>query len=431
MTRRTLWWLLVALTPSCASLLDIPSDVETDDQLGRVDGGSDAVAGDAADESEASDAADAADTPDAVDATGEDGQVDAELDGPNPDAEDAEDAVSEDASPDVAEAGCVADLQTDPRHCGRCGHDCLGGDCENGECKSFLMLGVADGYVLDLVTFGGFVYYTVGGPSRSLGRIDPWTGGEVLVDSASLGMPSGLLVDEDGVYFADRSDDVISYCPDLVCAGGPITLVTGLNSPTDLAAWGDDLYAIDNMNERIVRASKVAPGPFEVMADGEMSAWGWEYPRIAVDETSVYWSEPYAGGDDYVWRVPRVSPWNKVPFSGALDSPAEIEITKDGLLVGTLGGSLLRITPGGQTTSLATTTEEVRGIATDTTHIYWAKSGPQPDFLNGSLVRCELPDCANKETIVTGIDDPWPVANDTVGVYVGTWKGRIHGVAKP
>lgn len=32
-------------------------------------------------------------------------------------------------------ATCVADLQTDAKNCGACGHDCIGGACANGQCK--------------------------------------------------------------------------------------------------------------------------------------------------------------------------------------------------------------------------------------------------------------------------------------------------------
>lgn len=32
---------------------------------------------------------------------------------------------------------CSEDLENDPRHCGSCGHDCLGGACEEGECQPF------------------------------------------------------------------------------------------------------------------------------------------------------------------------------------------------------------------------------------------------------------------------------------------------------
>src|SRR5438445_6182548 len=40
------------------------------------------------------------------------------------------------ASADVfVDAGCTADTQNDPKNCGKCGHDCVGGSCTAGACQ--------------------------------------------------------------------------------------------------------------------------------------------------------------------------------------------------------------------------------------------------------------------------------------------------------
>lgn len=47
--------------------------------------------------------------------------------------------VSQDAT-DAADASCVpVDAATDPKNCGRCGHDCLGGTCSNGVCQPVVL----------------------------------------------------------------------------------------------------------------------------------------------------------------------------------------------------------------------------------------------------------------------------------------------------
>lgn len=58
----------------------------------------------------------------------------------------AEDAGTDVAAADTpAEPTCPgADLQKDARNCGRCGHDCLGGACEAGDCEPYVF---ADGLV--------------------------------------------------------------------------------------------------------------------------------------------------------------------------------------------------------------------------------------------------------------------------------------------
>lgn len=164
------WWLLAAAsTVSCSSILDIPSDVVTDDSLGNSDAGSKADAGLGADTGSdvSSDSAESS-APDSAD---EGGPTDARLDAADVSETDGDEGGH-------AEAGCTADLQTDPHNCGRCDHDCLGGDCEAGECKSYQLRG-PNGYVSDLVVFDGFIYYSIGcrsqiageGPGRSLGKV--------------------------------------------------------------------------------------------------------------------------------------------------------------------------------------------------------------------------------------------------------------------
>src|SRR4051812_48420937 len=37
-------------------------------------------------------------------------------------------------------ADCNADLKTDAKNCGSCGHDCLGGACTAGKCAPFKMI---------------------------------------------------------------------------------------------------------------------------------------------------------------------------------------------------------------------------------------------------------------------------------------------------
>jgi hypothetical protein len=44
---------------------------------------------------------------------------------------------SSDSAGEGAPAECGNDLSRDGKNCGACGHDCLGGACENGECRPF------------------------------------------------------------------------------------------------------------------------------------------------------------------------------------------------------------------------------------------------------------------------------------------------------
>ena len=60
-----------------------------------------------------------------------------------------------DAGPDAN--ACGADLQTDPKNCGRCGHDCLGGACGAGKCQAIELAAVSAPLAHALVS-GSYVY---------------------------------------------------------------------------------------------------------------------------------------------------------------------------------------------------------------------------------------------------------------------------------
>ena len=71
----------------------------------------------------------------------------------------------------AAEANaCAADLLTDAKNCGRCGHDCLGGDCESGKCNA-LHLAETGGRLSRVVRSGSYIF------TSSLLRTTTETGG--------------------------------------------------------------------------------------------------------------------------------------------------------------------------------------------------------------------------------------------------------------
>jgi hypothetical protein len=51
-----------------------------------------------------------------------------------------------------------ANLDSDPKNCGACGHDCLGGPCVGGFCKPYKLADVTTGYVGTLAVDGNKVY---------------------------------------------------------------------------------------------------------------------------------------------------------------------------------------------------------------------------------------------------------------------------------
>lgn len=53
---------------------------------------------------------------------------------------------------------CDIDLDADPENCGSCGHDCLGGECEQGECQPVALH--LEGNLFDLAADEEFVFFS-------------------------------------------------------------------------------------------------------------------------------------------------------------------------------------------------------------------------------------------------------------------------------
>jgi hypothetical protein len=147
-------------------------------------------------------------------------------------------------------SGCASDLASSSEHCGACGHDCLGGRCESGQCQpghftfaggptclgassdtvywtdyfAFYVRGLSkDGSdarslvrldewhrPVDLTLAGDSIFYTVYNPLDAaqegpgwLGRI-PLAGGPPSVVATSDGGPWAIAADESHVYFTNR-----------------------------------------------------------------------------------------------------------------------------------------------------------------------------------------------------------------------------------
>src|SRR5215467_10227089 len=92
--------------------------------------------------------------------------------------------------PDTGSDACAGVyLSSDPKNCGACGHDCLGGTCVTGICQPVI---IANG-VTDL---------------------------------------EGLAIDAANVYWTDAIGGGVFSCPLAGCTGGPIPIAVSVASPT-------------------------------------------------------------------------------------------------------------------------------------------------------------------------------------------------------
>jgi hypothetical protein len=103
--------------------------------------------------------------------------------------------------------------------------------------------------------------------------------------------PEAIAVDSSYVYWVNDGDAVgITRAP--LDGGAPVSLVTGLTSPTYLAVDDTNLYWT-SVNGGLVMKLPLAGGPPVVLAHGQNGPW-----TVAVDDTSVYWTNSAEGTED-------------------------------------------------------------------------------------------------------------------------------------
>lgn len=74
---------------------------------------------------------------------------------------------------------CEVDLTLDPLNCGKCGHDCLGGECEAGECQPVSLY--VEGDLRDLAADEDYVYFITAGTVERIPQ-EVMADAEVLAD---------------------------------------------------------------------------------------------------------------------------------------------------------------------------------------------------------------------------------------------------------
>ena len=350
-----------------------------------------------------------------------------------------------DTSPaEPADSGAcpTADLQSDPKQCGRCGHDCLGGACTAGTCEAVVMadglgnptglaLGPSDVYVTASSTGVVFSLPKLGGAATALASNEKnargvavigtrlyWGNGDYAFnDAGSRGgiwqcmLPNctnkQLLAPGDFaaypvirgslLYFASVNDDQVKRVP---LTGGPPLTVALANKPFGLAV--DDVHVYYTSRERTVSRALgdggTAGSEQIVGSGGDMSGF------LAVDDARAYWA------------------YSELNGSGSV-----IGAAKD------LSGSL----------SYGTSVENVFpvGIAVDADNVYWSTAGTTVGLVpngDGKIFACKKTGCVGAAVLLaSGNRNAGPMALDDSAIYWveygtdGLSNGRLRKVAKP
>ncbi|MEM6990743.1 MAG: hypothetical protein AAF721_09605, partial [Myxococcota bacterium] len=151
--------------------------------------------------------------------------------------------------------GCEADLSS-PQHCGGCGHDCLGGDCEAAICQPVTVAGGQD-EPLWVEVANGTVYWTDHVPSGELRARELTMGAQVIEIASGIPLPRTLAVDATHVYWTVETTAAIGRVElDGTNPEEQWSAAASLSAGTTLVMLPDRLFSLGgNSGVTVVRKS--------------------------------------------------------------------------------------------------------------------------------------------------------------------------------
>jgi hypothetical protein len=345
--------------------------------------------------------------------------------------EGASDAISPmDTGLDAGDA-CSADPSTDKHNCGKCGHDCLGGECVASMCQPVTVVSRSSTPLGIAVTDGGVLFFSTN--NDSLVSMCPVSDCSNPVTIA-MGQEytRSLAVDTTSVYWASAASMAfndaemlgnvatcgLSGCPQNM----PTILGKAVPAPADVAVDSNYVYWTSDYGVVSKCALPVcAGGPIPL--DSEMTSQS----GIAVDDTSVYWAEPVAG------RVMKCSLSGcsmPAPFASGQASPTKVVVANHDLFwtnYGYDGGAVMTCPTAGcsSPTVFAADQPGAFGIAADSTTLYFSLYD-----IKGQILACPLSGCAAPVVLASGQHSPSVITVDSVSVYWVTINAVMR-VAKP
>jgi hypothetical protein len=363
-------------------------------------------------------------------------------------------ATSEGGAGDASDgSACGADLSVDPKNCGRCGHDCLGGACESGKCQG-VQLAAPGGPLRHILLAGSSIFVSTSTRlvSEVSGLFRVPSGGGAPEQYAPQRHAEAMGVIGETLYYAvnesspNPTGDLggLYSCPLAGPAPCTPTLIVALDFPRALAVdRGRVFYNETNSSALMVYAPPGPPTVFRTGTDGAVglanniyvdgdaafvtaSALGPPFPQSA----SVI-ELPLAGGQA-----------NAFSYVGPLAHEGTLFGTPDSLYftafeyTGATSGVVRRLPRGSGTPCDVGGSQQARpyGLHVDDRNVYWSNQGTGAalPFSNGSLAYCEKTGCCSTPTTLwKGAPQPTAITGDDTAIYFATYGGSIWKIAKP
>lgn len=320
----------------------------------------------------------------------------------------------------AADAGCASDLVADPKNCGRCGHDCLGGTCMAGACQP-IRLAVDRSNLLWMTIDATHVYFCENAVQR-LGRV-PKAGGAVeLVSSSCSFQPASAVIDDTTIFVNDsagvRAVPKVSLGAGTLILPGAVAVASDATSLFVLRTVEPVVAGMSSVTE-LARSAKPNGTPVAIARAGGTT-------RFAQDATTLY-----AAASDGIHQFAK-NPAAGVDAGSSLlvanAEPADLAVDSTYVYYASrTTGSVKRVTKvGGISDVMASGVDAPTAIAVDASGIYFASED------GGLIMSCPLTGCPGDPLILAERQaQPYAIAVDDVAVYWITRRGgTVMRVAK-
>jgi hypothetical protein len=344
------------------------------------------------------------------------------------------DASNDGDCPFVLCHGVCTDVDSDPKNCGVCGHDCQGTLCNMALCNATgVVVGTSP---MELVVDSTHVYFTDG--DGTVNKVVS-SGGTAEVLATGVASPFGIGVDTKSVYFtaqgtsaADYSDGAVLKVPLAGLDGGPATptpIASGRPKPQSLVVDATQVYWLEPGTTPTTGALLACPlagcpsNTPDIMVDDVALPYG-----LAVDSTSVYVT---ASGSGQIIGVDKTTAAIRV-IAMMQNQPEGITVA-NGMVywASNLDGTIQAAPVAGDAGSIfiAATMGAPQSVAADAVDVYWSDTNPMFSF--GPVEACSVSGAPSTLLKLVGLEETATnIAIDSLFVYWIDDSGQILRVAK-
>ena len=320
-----------------------------------------------------------------------------------------------DGSAPDGDAGPCVDTSKNPRHCGACFHDCLGGQCVDGTCQPF-QIAIDESGPLAIAIDETHVYWT----NRSTGTLwrVPKSGGskERLFEAPGEGLGDEIAVHDGRLYFAYTVGDAgVVRCPVTGCSdAGPEPVLENGNPASAVTIEDGVLLFVETASGRIGRCPLPCNGSFDIVASGETLPLRAAQAGNVVAWTVITNEIRIKVGDDAPFGIPT---GNNFAVGIAISDGlvyAE-EINKGPLVIPTDGGPAVRL--------MSSNFGYSEELTLDDASVYFTDKISQ-----GRVLRCGRAGCGDSGVeLATKQPDPRGIAVDGVSIYWVNSSNTVSG----